>query len=212
MSLLAGHELRVIDVETTGLFPEGHRILEVASVRVDDGLVGEAWSSFVRPERRIPAEATAVHGISAEMVRDAPPVAAVAAALAAEIGERTLVFHHARFDVPFLRTLMREGGRPPLTQPVVDTLGLARGLDPRGGHSLGRLAQRYGILRMERHRALPDATTTALLLIALAERWQRDRGVRSLMALAAASQDVLRRMPEMPADAGSVAGTGAARP
>jgi DNA polymerase III epsilon subunit family exonuclease len=200
MPILAGHELRVIDVETTGLFPDGHRILEVASVRLDDGLVGEAWSSLVRPDRRIPAEATAVHGISAEMVRDAPRADAVAAALAAEIGDRPLAFHHARFDVPFLRALMREGGQPPLTQPVIDTLGLARGLDPRGGHSLGRLAQRYGIQRMERHRALPDATTTALLLIALAERWERDRGIRSLMELAAVSQDVLRRMPEPPAE------------
>jgi DNA polymerase-3 subunit alpha (Gram-positive type) len=200
MPILAGHELRVIDVETTGLFPDGHRILEVASVRLDDGLVGEAWSSFVRPDRRIPAEATAVHGITAEMVRAAPRADAVAAALAAEIGDRPLVFHHARFDVPFLRALMREGGRPPLTQPVIDTLGLARGLDPRGGHSLGRLAQRYGIQRMERHRALPDATTTALLLVVLAERWERDRGIRSLMELAAVSQDVLRRMPEPPAE------------
>lgn len=200
MSILSGHELRVIDVETTGLFPDGHRILEVASVRLDDGRAGEAWSSFVRPDRRIPPEAVAVHGITAEMVQDAPDARAVAAALAAEIGARPLAFHHARFDVPFLRALMREGGQPPLTQPVIDTLGLARGLEPRGGHSLGRLAQRYGIQRMERHRALPDATTTALLLIALAERWERDRGIRSLMELAAVSQDVLRRMPDLPAE------------
>jgi len=200
MPILPGHQLRVIDVETTGLFPEGHRILEVASVRLDDGRVGEAWSSFVRPDRRIPPEAVAVHGITAEMVRDAPDTRAVATALAAEIGDRPLVFHHARFDVPFLRALMREGGQPPLTQPVIDTLGLARGLDPRGGHSLGRLAQRYGVQRMERHRALPDATTTAMLLVVLAERWERDRGIRSLMELAAVSQDVLRRMPDLPAE------------
>lgn len=200
MPILSGHELRVIDVETTGLFPDGHRILEVASVRLDDGVVGEAWSSFVRPDRRIPPEAVAVHGITAEMVRDAPDTPAVAAALAAEIGDRPLVFHHARFDVPFLRALMREGRQPPLTQPVIDTLGLARGLEPRGGHSLGRLVQRYGIQRMERHRALPDAMTTAMLLVALAERWERDRGIGSLMELAAVSQDVLRRMPGMPAE------------
>lgn len=200
MSILSGHELRAIDVETTGLFPDGHRVLEVASVHLDDGQVGEAWSSFVRPDRRIPPEAVAVHGITAEMVRDAPDTGAVAAALAAEIGARPLVFHHARFDLPFLRALMREGGQPPLTQPVIDTLGLARGFESRGGHSLGRLAQRYGIQRMERHRALPDATTTAMLLVALADRWERDRGIRSLMELAAVSQDVLRRMPDLPAE------------
>lgn len=201
MPLLAGHELRAIDTETTGLFADGHAILEVASVRLDDGVVGEGWSSLVRPDRRIPAEATAVHGITADMVRDAPGADAVASALAAEVGARMLVFHHARFDVPFLQALMRRGGRPPLAQPVIDTLGLARGLDVRGGHSLGQLAQKLGIQRMERHRALPDATTTALLLVVLAERWERDRGIRSLMELAAVSQDVLRRMPEPPAEA-----------
>ncbi len=203
MPILTGHELRAIDTETTGLFADGHSILEVASVRLDDGVVGEGWSSLVRPRRRIPAEATAVHGITADMVRDAPDPGAVATALEAEVGTRPLVFHHARFDLPFLQALMRAGGRPPLAQPVIDTLGLARGLDVRGGHSLGQLAQRLGIQRMERHRALPDATTTALLLVVLAERWERDRGVRSLMELAAASQDVLRRMPDLPAGPGA---------
>jgi len=196
MPLLAGHELRVIDTETTGLFPDGHRILEVASVRLDDGVVGEAWSSFVRSTRKIPPEATAVHGITPEMVKDAPGPRAVAAALQGEVVARTLVLHNARFDLPFLRVLMRDGGQPDLGQPVIDTLGLARGLEGGGGLSLGKLAARYGIQRLERHRARPDATTTALLLCVLAERWEHDRGIRSLMELAAVSQDALRRAPD----------------
>ena len=90
MSLFSGQELRVIDTETTGLFADGHRLLEVASVRLDDGRVGEAWSSFVQPSRPIPAEASAVHGITDDMVRDAPAPPAVAAALRAEVGARLL--------------------------------------------------------------------------------------------------------------------------
>jgi DNA polymerase-3 subunit epsilon len=199
MIVLDGQALRVIDTETTGIFPDSHRIVEVASVRLEDGVVGEAWSSLVQPGRRIPAEATAVHGITAEMVERAPGPREVAAALHAEVGGRPLVFHNARFDLLFLRRLMAEGGQPPFTQPVIDTLGLARGLDAGGGHSLGRLAGRYGIQRMERHRALPDATTTAMLLVALAERWERGRGIRSLMELAAASQDALRRSARLTA-------------
>jgi DNA polymerase-3 subunit alpha (Gram-positive type) len=115
--------------------------------------------------------------------------------LRAEIGDRPLVFHNARFDLMFIRRLLAGSGQPPLTAPVIDTLGLARGLDSGGGHSLGRLTERYGVKRLERHRALPDATSTAMLLVALAERWEAARGVRSLMELAAASQDALRRMP-----------------
>lgn len=195
MSLLEGEALRVIDTETTGFFPEAHRIIEIASVRLEDGAVGEGWSSFVQPGRRVPAEATAVHGITAEMLKDAPSAAEVAAALRAEIGDRPLVFHNARFDLMFVRRLLAEGGQPPLGAPVIDTLGLARGLDPSGGHSLGRLTERYGVPRQERHRALPDATSTAMLLLVLAERWESRHGVRSLMELAAASQDALRRVP-----------------
>jgi DNA polymerase III epsilon subunit-like protein len=105
---------------------------------------------------------------------------------------RTLVFHNAAFDLPFLAALMRKAGRPPLLCPVVDTLGLARGLFDQGGNSLGALAVRLGLPPEPAHRALGDALTTARLFQALAARWENERGVRSIAELAAASQDVLR--------------------
>jgi DNA polymerase III epsilon subunit-like protein len=116
----------------------------------------------------------------------------VAARVRAAVGERPIAFHNAPFDLPFLIAMLRATGQPPLLCPVLDTLGLARGLFGTGSNSLGALAERLGLPREAAHRALGDALTTARLLIALADRWERDKGVRSLLELAAASQDVMR--------------------
>ena len=107
-------------------------------------------------------------------------------------GDLPLVNHNAPFDLPFLQELMRSAGQRPLLNPVVDTLGLARGLFGSGGNSLSPLAERLGIPAESAHRALGDALTTARLLLELAGRWERERGIGSLAELAAASQDVMR--------------------
>ena len=193
MGLLAGTRLVVLDTETTGMSPAfGATLVEVASVALESGAIGATWSSLVHTDRRIPPDAVRVHGITDAMVADAPEPAAVAETLRAACGELPLVFHNAPFDLPFVIELMREAGQPPLLNPVVDTLGLARGLFESGGNSLSALAARLGLPLESVHRALGDALTTARLFLALAERWESMRGVRSLPELAAASQDVMR--------------------
>lgn len=193
MSLLQGVRLLAVDTETTGMSPEaGHRLVEVARVEILDGALGEAWSSLVRPGRPIPPDAARVHGITDAMVAEAPDPRDVGCALREACGELPLVFHNAPFDLPFLLQLFREAGAPVLLNPIVDTLGLARGLQGTGGNSLGALAARMGLPPEPAHRALGDARTTARLFLALAGRWEREKGVRSLAELAAASQDVMR--------------------
>ena len=193
MGLLNGEPVVAVDTETTGWSPsEGHALLEVATVVVANGAIAETWSSLVRPGRPIPPDASAVHGITDAMVADAPPAASVAVELRRRCGDGTLVFHNASFDLPFLVALMRDTGEAPLYNPVVDTLGLARGLGEPGGKSLDTLATRFGLQVDVRHRALPDARLTARLFLALGGRWETERGVRSLDELAAASQDALR--------------------
>jgi hypothetical protein len=81
---------------------------------------------------------------------------------------------------------------PPLTNPIVDTLGLARGLFGASGNRLGELAVKLQLPSETAHRALGDTRTTARLFVELAGRWEREKGVRSLMELAAVSQDVVR--------------------
>jgi DNA polymerase-3 subunit epsilon len=193
MSLLSGLQIMAVDTETTGLDPsQGHALVEVATVAIEGAALGEGWSSLVRPGRAIPADASAVHGITDAMVAEAPPPDAVAAELRRRCADLPLVFHNAPFDLPFLIALLRTTGQPPLLNPIVDTLGLARGLGGPGGNSLGALAARFRLPREPQHRALGDARTTARLFLALAAQWEAERGVRSLAELAAASQDVMR--------------------
>ncbi len=193
MSLLSGERVVVVDTETTGMSPaDGHTLVEVATVVVEDGAIGETWSSLVRPGRPIPPDAAAVHGITDAMVADAPLPADVAAELRRRCGTHVIAFHNGPFDLPFVATMLRAAGQPPLGSPVVDTLGLARAFAGEGGNSLQALRTRYALPVEPAHRALGDALTTARLLLALVARWEKEKGARSLLELAAASQDVMR--------------------
>jgi DNA polymerase III epsilon subunit family exonuclease len=194
MPLLAGARLVAVDTETTGFDPSaGHELIEVACVTLADGEVGETWSSLVRPARPIPPDATRIHGISDAMVALAPGPAEVAALLARACGDAPLVFHNARFDLPFLAALLRAGGLPPLSNPIIDTLGLARGILSAKENSLAALARELNLPPETAHRAAGDARTTARLLLHLAPRWEEKHPGGSLAELAAASQDVERR-------------------
>ena len=193
MSLLSGATLLAVDTETTGFdVSRGARIVEVARVAIVGGAIAEEWSSLVHPGRPIPEDAAKIHGITDAMVADAPRAAGVGRLLREACADLPLVFHNAPFDLPFLRTLFEEAGAPPLANPIVDTLGLARGLAPGGGNSLGAVAARLQLPAETAHRALGDTRTTARLLVRLAARWEAERGIRSLAELAAVSQDVVR--------------------
>jgi len=194
MDLLDGERLSVLDTETTGMSPAyGAALVEVARLDIESGRLAESWSTLLRPGRPIPVGATAVHGITGAMVENAPAPAEVAGPLRAALGERTLVFHNASFDLPFLVAMMREAGAPPILNPVVDTLGLSRGLFGPGHNSLSQLAARLQLPADGVHRALTDARTTARVFLALAECWVAERGIRSLAELAAASHDAVRQ-------------------
>jgi DNA polymerase-3 subunit epsilon len=193
VSLLTGVTVLAVDTETTGMSPaDGHRLVEVARVAVVDGVLAEEWSSLIDPGRAIPLDATRVHGINDAMVAGAPKAPAAGRVLRAACGDLPLVFHNAPFDLPFLVQLFREAGAPPLMNPIVDTLGLARGLFGTGSNALSALATRLKLPAETAHRALGDTRTTARLFVDLAGRWESEKGVRSLLELAAASQDVMR--------------------
>ncbi len=193
MANLGGHTVLAVDTETTGMSPaDGHRLVEVARVAVVDGALGEEWSTLIQPARPIPPDATRVHGISDAMVASAPSATEVGRALRAACGDLPLVFHNSPFDLPFLLQLFREAAAPPLLNPIIDTLGLARGLFGTGSNALGALATRLKLPVETAHRALGDTRTTARLFVELAGRWEREKGVRSLLELAAVSQDVMR--------------------
>jgi DNA polymerase III epsilon subunit family exonuclease len=193
MSLLAGARVVAVDIETTGMSPDwGHTIVEVAAVTLERGEIADVWATLVAPGRAIPADASAVHGIDDAMVADALPAAVAARELRRRCEGAMLAFHNHEFDLPFVAGWLRAAGEPPLVNPLVDTLGLARALPDVGGHGLHELAGRLGIPAETAHRAQGDALLTARVLVALVDRWTREGRARSLVELAALSQDALR--------------------
>ena len=159
----------VVDVETSGLRPDRHRVLQVGVVVVDGaGTVLSRWSSLVRPSRRwlYRVGPTHIHGIRRRDVRDAPPAGEVLDRLATLLQDTRFVAHNARFDSAFLRrAAAREGIELTLDDPLC-TLRLSRDLDPerRLSHRLGDVAARYGITLTRPHDALADAEATAAIL------------------------------------------------
>src|SRR6202035_24639 len=152
----------VLDTETTGLDPyQGHRLIEVGCIELLNRIPsGQTFHRYVNPERDVPAEAFAIHGLSAEFLRDKPFFAEVADELIAFIGEAPLVAHNASFDLNFINAEFDRAGRAAIARDrIIDTLLLARRKHPGRPNRLDDLCARYSIdnSRRAKHGALLDA-------------------------------------------------------
>lgn len=151
----------VLDTETTGLDPaEGHRIVEVACLELVNHLpTGRTYQCYVNPGREMPAEALAVHGLSAAFLADKPGFAEIVEELFAFIGDAPLIAHNAEFDIKFLNAELALLGRPAIPfERAIDTLLLARRKFPSAPASLDSLCKRFEIDTSARgfHGALVD--------------------------------------------------------
>src|ERR1700730_4431034 len=156
----------VFDTETTGLDPfTGHRIVEIGCIELVNCISTSAtFHVYLNPERDMPAEAEAIHGLSSAFLADKPKFADVAESLVEFLGDAKLVIHNAGFDLSFLNADLDRLKRPPIGRDrVVDTLALARPRHPRGRNKLDDLCARYGIdnSRRTKHGALLDAELLA---------------------------------------------------
>lgn len=152
----------VLDTETTGMDPaQGDRLVEIGCVELLNGLpTGKHYHVYINPERDIPAEATAVHGITNEFVKDKPTFGEVVGEFFDFIGNDMLVIHNAEFDVKFINAEFRMFGFPTLdNRRVLDTLKMAREKFPGSPANLDALCRRFGIDNSSRtfHGALLDA-------------------------------------------------------
>ena len=162
----------VLDTETTGLDPaEGHRIVEIGGVELFNHIpTGKTYHQYINPERDMPAEAFAVHGLSEEFLSDKPVFADVAEAFLEFVDGAPLVIHNASFDMKFINAELNWVGRPSLPpEQSIDSLMLARKKHPMGPNSLDALCKRYGIDNTMRdlHGALLDSELLAEVYLEL---------------------------------------------
>jgi DNA polymerase III epsilon subunit len=164
----------VLDLETTGLDPQLEGILEIAAVRLEDGRPVGVFHQLTRPDVEISEASQAIHGISAEMVADAPTPAEALAPLLAFLGDAPLVAHNAPFDLQFLNRALALAGRPALTNPVFDTLEMARELFPeQRSYKLEAICKLLGHEASGFHRALADAEHLAAVFPTMLRLWEQ---------------------------------------
>jgi DNA polymerase-3 subunit epsilon len=161
----------VLDTETTGLDPQsGHRIVEIAAIELLHHVpTGRKFHCYVNPERDMPEEAYAVHGLSAEFLAGHPPFAATAADFLAFIAGDPLVIHNAEFDIAFLNAELVRAGLPVLAAAFVDTLSMARKRYPGAPASLDALCRRFAVdlSGRDKHGAEIDCSLLAEVYVEL---------------------------------------------
>ena len=194
----------VLDTETTGLDPlRGDRLVEVGCIELYNRMpTGQSFHRYMNPERDMPAEAFAVHGLSTAFLASKPLFAEVVEDFLAFIADAPLIIHNASFDISFINAELDRIKRPGIPRDrLVDTLLLARRKHPGVSNRLDDLCSRYAIdnSRRTKHGALLDAELLAEVYIDLIGARQ------SQLILAADSMDIrigvggeMRRQREVP--------------
>jgi len=162
----------VLDTETTGLDPlSGHRVVEVGCIELLNHMpTGREFHFYANPERDMPPEAEAVHGLSSSFLADKPLFSSLADELLGFIGDAPIIAHNAGFDMGFINAELRRAGKSPLTsERTIDTVMLARRKFPGAQASLDALCRRFSIDLSERgkHGALLDAKLLAKVYLEL---------------------------------------------
>lgn len=186
-------EFVAIDVETTGLRSSDNRIIELGLARYRDGVVVDSWSTFVNPERRLPAYITKLTGIVDADLIAAPRFASIADQLLEFIGSDPILGHNVGFDIGFVNAEFARCNQPTLVNLPIDTMMLAvKILNRVRRPSLDKVATELGLRPRRLHRALGDAELAAeagLRLFVMAQ----DSGITSLEQLLAVATPRLSR-------------------
>lgn len=191
----------VIDFETTGLDAETDRILEIGLAAFTDGghLTSKNW--LVNPTIPVPAESSAVHGITDEMLAGQPRFEEVWSEVREMLEGRIPVAYNHGFDSRFLWAELRRASKPTKGEvpPAcaddgvwIDPLVWAREIQKdQKGFKLVDVAARLGVPLESAHRAAFDAEATGRVLLALAASMPERYGdVLRIQQRYAATQDV----------------------
>jgi DNA polymerase III subunit epsilon len=174
----------VLDTETTGLSPqEGHRLVEIGAVELINHMpTGQTFHVYLDPERDMPKEAEAIHGLSSAFLKGKPLFKSVADDFLAFVKDAVIIIHNAAFDTKFLNHELLTSGKPQIDPgQVIDTLAMAKQKFPMAGNSLDALCKRFGIdsSRRTKHGALLDSELLAEVYLELIGGRQTALGLAS---------------------------------
>lgn len=162
----------VLDTETTGMDPEtGDKLVEIGCVELLNHVpTGRVYHQYINPERDVPAEAVAVHGLTTERLKNEPVFSQIYTDFLEFIGDARLIIHNAAFDMKFINAELALVGHKAIPAArVTDTLLIARQKFPGSPASLDALCRRFGIDNSGRvfHGALLDSELLAEVYLEL---------------------------------------------
>ena len=151
----------VLDTETTGLsVSEGHRIVEIGCIELDDLLpTSKIFHYYLNPERKVSKEALNVHGYTDEFLSNKKKFSEIADEFLEFIKNKKLIIHNAEFDLAHINNELQIIGKNKIKKEnIIDTLDLARNKFPGSAINLDALCKRYRIdnSKREKHTALID--------------------------------------------------------
>jgi DNA polymerase-3 subunit epsilon len=195
----------VLDTETTGLDPnKGDRLVEIGCIELLNRIpTGATFHAYLNPDRDMPAEAFAIHGLSIEFLKTHKRFADVVDDFLAFIGDDApLVIHNASFDHGFLCAELKRHNRALISRDrLVDTLALARRKHSAGPYNLDALCGKYGIdnSRRTKHGALLDAEILAEVYLELLGGRQSSFGLAETVVARKVGADGAALVRERPA-------------
>lgn len=158
------------DLETTGTKPQEDMVVEIGAVVFEGGQAVKGYGALIDPGRSIPADATAVNGITDEMVRGKPRISEILPDFAEFCGDLPLVAHNAPFDYKFLLDDIKLHQSTAPTGLVLDTLPLSRLVFPGlANYRLWTLVRHFKFPSGTFHRAEEDSAYCGLLFAKILE-------------------------------------------
>ena len=139
-----GRKKVVIQTETTGFSPaEGHKLVEIAAIEIDENDIqtGAVFHAYINPNRSIPREVVAVHGLNREFLKNYPAFETYKDSFLSFIERKELISQNIKFDLSFLNN---EIGFE-LPNKITDTLEMAKKAFPEQRNNLSSLCERLNI-------------------------------------------------------------------
>ena len=153
----------VLDTETTGLDYTKEKMVEFAAVRLENGKIKDEFQTLINPEQHIRKSSIAIHGITADMVEDAPTESEIMPKILEFIGDYPIVAHNAIFDYSFLNEASIRTTGKELTNPRIDTQQMFKEIYPDlESHGLEALTEKFEVELNNHHRAMADTMGLAL--------------------------------------------------
>ena len=164
----------VLDTETTGIsVKEGHRIVEIGCIELENQIpTKKKFHCYLNPERKVSEKAFEVHGYTDDFLAKQKKFKEVVDDFLKFVKDKTLIIHNAEFDLSHLNNELMLLGHKKLSNPIVDTLVLARNKFPGSVVSLDGLCKRFRIDNSKRvqHTALIDCDLLSKVYINLIDQ------------------------------------------